>query len=351
MRMRRMLSGGEGYYHVISRITGQQFLMNAEEKDVLMRSMFNVAIFSGVEILTFALMDNHFHILVKVPRPHEVDEAELQKKMRVLYGDAKTDRLLHDWETWNKRGLSFKVETAQEALRLRMFDLSQFCKTLKETYTMSYNFRHLHVGTIWGSRFKSILLSPDYRTLMTVGSYIDLNPVRAGAVDEASDYRWNGYGTAVRGNTLSRNGLCTMVAMAYLKRQVAYETAMTAYESAMQGFIDTPAKEEPVTSARPAARKKTEKPKQTRTFVSKQVAQAIAEGGKLSLFTMLRCKVRYFSHGLAVGPAAFVREVIGKLTPTKDTASRCDCCDEIELFTARRLRGDGKVSVPKGRVA
>ena len=351
MRMRRMLSGGEGYYHVISRITGQQFLMNAEEKDVLMRSMFNVAIFSGVEILTFALMDNHFHILVKVPRPHEVDEAELQKKMRVLYGDAKTDRLLHDWETWNKRGLSFKVETAQEALRLRMFDLSQFCKTLKETYTMSYNFRHLHVGTIWGSRFKSILLSPDYRTLMTVGSYIDLNPVRAGAVDEASDYRWNGYGTAVRGNTLSRNGLCTMVAMAYLKRQVAYETAVTAYESAMQGFIDTPAKEEPVTSARPAARKKTEKPKQTRTFVSKQVAQAIAEGGKLSLFTMLRCKVRYFSHGLAVGPAAFVREVIGKLTPTKDTASRCDCCDEIELFTARRLRGDGKVSVPKGRVA
>ena len=75
MRMRRMLSGGEGYYHVISRITGQQFLMNAEEKDVLMRSMFNVAIFSGVEILTFALMDNHFHILVKVPRAHEVDEA------------------------------------------------------------------------------------------------------------------------------------------------------------------------------------------------------------------------------------------------------------------------------------
>ena len=77
MRLRRMLAEGVGYYHVISRITGQQFLMNAEEKDVLMRSMFNVAIFSGVEILTFALMDNHFHILVKVPRPHEVDEAEL----------------------------------------------------------------------------------------------------------------------------------------------------------------------------------------------------------------------------------------------------------------------------------
>ena len=352
MRMRRMLSGGEGYYHVISRITGQQFLMNAEEKDVLMRSMFNVAIFSGVEILTFALMDNHFHLLVKVPRAHEVDEAELLKKMRVLYGDTKTDRILHDWDTWDKRGLAFKVEAAKEALRRRMFDLSQFCKTLKETYSMSYNYRHTHVGTIWGSRFKSVLLSPDYRTLMTVGSYIDLNPVRAGAVEEASAYRWNGYGTALRGNTLSRNGLCTMVAMAYLKRKVVYDTALTAYESAMQGFIETPAKEESAaTSVRPSLRKKTEKPKEAQTFVSKQVARELAEGGKLSLFAMLRCKVRYFSQGLAVGPAAFVREVIGKLTPTKDTASRCDCCDEIELFTARRLRGDGKVSVPKGRVA
>ena len=43
---------------------------------------------------------------------------------------------------------------------------------------MSYNSRHTHMGTIWGSRFKSILLSPDYKTLMAVGAYIDLNPVR-----------------------------------------------------------------------------------------------------------------------------------------------------------------------------
>ena len=37
MRMRRMVAEGVGYYHVISRITGQQFLVGDEEKDVLMR--------------------------------------------------------------------------------------------------------------------------------------------------------------------------------------------------------------------------------------------------------------------------------------------------------------------------
>ena len=345
-----MLAQGVGYYHVISRITGQQFLVGNEEKDVLMRLMFNSAVFSGVEVLTFALMDNHFHILVKVPQAHEVNDVELVEKMRVLYGDVKTDRILGEWEAWDRRGLSFKVLNAQAALRRRMFDLSQFCKTLKETYSMSYNFRHAHVGTIWGSRFKSILLSPDYQTLMTVGSYIDLNPVRAEIVEEPGEYRWSGYGTAIRGNLLSRKGMCAMVAAAYIKREVPFATALQAYESAIEGFIEHPPKA--VSEANEEIlQKEQKKPQKHQKFVHKKVEAGIAEGTKLSLFEMLRCKVRHFSEGLAIGPASFVREFVKTLTPAKDTSRRCDCCDEVELYTARWLRGDSKVSVPKGKVA
>ncbi len=350
MRMKRILAEGVGYYHVISRIAGQQFLMDDGEKDVLMRLMFNVAVFSGVEIMTFALMDNHFHILVKVPNAYAVDDVELVEKMRVLYGDAKTDRLLSTWEAWDRRGLSFKAIDAKAALRRRMFDLSQFCKTLKETYSMSYNFRHNHVGTIWGSRFKSILLSPDYKTLMTVGSYIDLNPVRAEIVEEPSAYRWSGYGTAVRGNVLSRNGICSMVAAATIKREVPFETARTAYESAIEGFIEEPKKEASESKERIALEPQ-QAPEKSREFVPEKVASEIAQGATISLFELLRCKVRYFSHGLAVGPASFVQKVVKSLTPSKDTSRRWDCCGDVELYTARWLRGEDKISVPKGRVA
>ena len=349
MRMRRMVAEGVGYYHVISRIAGQQFLVDDQEKDALMRLMFNVAVFSGVEILTFALMDNHFHMLVKVPLAHEVDDVELIGKMRVLYGDTKTDRILGEWEAWERRGLAFKAEDAKAALRRRMFDLSQFCKTLKETYSMSYNLRHAHVGTIWGSRFKSILLSPDYKTLMTVGSYIDLNPVRAEIVEEPGEYRWSGYGTAVRGHALSRKGMCAMVAAAYIKRDVPFETALQAYESAFEGFIERVPDEasEPKEAPTPEAKKI---PQEHLEFVPEKVASELAGGGKLSLFEMLRCKVRHFSHGLALGPVSFVREFVKTLTPSKDTWRRCECCDDVELYTARWLRGEDKVSVPKGRV-
>ena len=350
MRLRRMVAEGVGYYHVISRIAGQQFLVDDQEKDVLMRLMFNAAVFSGVEILTFALMDNHFHILVKVPRAREVDDVELVAKMRVLYGDVKTDRLLGEWEAWERRGLGFKAEDAKAALRRRMFDLSQFCKTLKETYSMSYNLRHAHVGPIGGSRFKSILLSPDYQTLMTVGSYIDLNPVRAEIVEEPGAYRWSGYGTAVRGNTLSRNGLCAMVAAAYVKREVAFETARQAYESAIGGFIEQPAKEDAGTQET-ENRAHPKEPQPHREFVREKVESELAGGGKLTLFEMLRCRVRHFSQSLAIGPALFVREVARALKSSKDTSRRCECCDEVEPYTARWLRGEDKISVPKGRVA
>ena len=82
-----------------------------------------------------------------------------------------------------------------------------------------------------------------------------------------------------------------------------------------------------------------------------EVEAEIRKGAKLTLFEMLRCKVRYFSHGLAIGPVAFVRNFAGASTPTKDTSRPCDCCEDVELYNARWLRGDDKVSVPKGRVA
>lgn len=82
-----------------------------------------------------------------------------------------------------------------------------------------------------GIAFQNILLSPDYQTLMTVGSYIDLNPVRAEIVEDPGAYRWSGYGTAVRGNALARNGLCALVAAAYSRREVSFRNALDVYSS------------------------------------------------------------------------------------------------------------------------
>ncbi|MEZ5431159.1 MAG: hypothetical protein R3F31_08270 [Verrucomicrobiales bacterium] len=47
--------------------------------------------------------------------------------------------------------------------------------------------------------------------LLTMAAYIDLNPVRAGMVDDPKDYRWCGYAEAVAGGRRARRGLGTML--------------------------------------------------------------------------------------------------------------------------------------------
>jgi hypothetical protein len=81
------------------------------------------------------------------------------------------------------------------------------------------------------------------------------------------------------------------------------------------------------------------------------VAEALEKGGKITLFAMLRCRVRHFSHGVALGPLEFVRVIARGLNPRKDTWAAFECCDAIHLCNARPLRGDDKVSVPKRRRA
>ena len=70
---------------------------------------------------------------------------------------------------------------------------------------MDYNRRHGHHGTIWESRFKSILVEPDRTTLLTVATYIKANPVKAGLVRRAGDYRWSGFGAALQGTALAKS--------------------------------------------------------------------------------------------------------------------------------------------------
>src|SRR5690606_21030716 len=54
---------------------------------------------------------------------------------------------------------------------------------------------------------KSVLVEDGERALMTIAAYIELNPVRAGLVDDPKNYRWSGYGEAMAGKKLARRNL------------------------------------------------------------------------------------------------------------------------------------------------
>ena len=53
----------------MSRANNRQFLFeSAKVKDALVAALLRAAAFSGVEVEAYAVMDNHFHAVVKVTR-------------------------------------------------------------------------------------------------------------------------------------------------------------------------------------------------------------------------------------------------------------------------------------------
>ena len=50
--------------------------------------MRRVEEFSGVVVLAYAFMSNHFHIFVYVPKAEEIGEAEVMRRIRALYRGA-----------------------------------------------------------------------------------------------------------------------------------------------------------------------------------------------------------------------------------------------------------------------
>jgi len=65
-------------------------------------------------------------------------------------------------------------------------------QALGRQYVQYFNFSYQRTGTLWEGRYKSTVVDSENYLLM-VYRYIELNPVRAGMVDHASEYPWSSY--------------------------------------------------------------------------------------------------------------------------------------------------------------
>ena len=333
MRRPRVKVEGEGFYHVVSRIGGKRFLIDEKEKAILLGMIRAAAAFSGVELYTFAIMSNHFHLLVRVPRKKTVSDAELLRRMEALYGTPRFRKVLEKWEKWTERKQEWRVLDEKSRMRARMYDLSQFCKTFKEAYTQDYNKRHENTGTIWEGRFKSILLEGSYRAMMTVAGYIHLNPVRAAMADAPEDARNAGYGAACHGDFAAQDGLRALVSRVCRAEDSSWEQAREACANAIEGKMPSVADSSVSAQNAPSPEEK----------AADEVVERDEKGRMLPPKTMrglLRRRVAGFLQGGALGGAAFLRRVAGCLPPRvrRRTEGLLDHCPFLGIQSAAGVR-------------
>ena len=297
MRTSRILApdGRPGIYHVFNRIANAAMLFTDNEKDRFLRILRNAAKFCGVEILTFCVMTDHFHILVRVPERKSVENDELLERIAWIQSAAAVRRRMKRWERLESAGLAEVADAERDAIRARMYDLSGFVKTVKELYSAQYNKRTGHVGTLWAGRFGSVYIADNYNALMSVASYIDFNPVKARMTDSPLGYRWNGITSApenivtlvriARGDTDCGDGPCGV-------RHLTDHECIALYENALNGRLANPESGTAEMASVP------EKP--TKTSIERKLARK----EPLSFLEMLYCDVALFSREPAIGSFA-----------------------------------------------
>jgi len=128
-------------YHVLSRGNERRPIFQDNKDCFLFLELMGEMSerFEG-EICAYALMDNHYHLLLKTKRAN----------------------------------------------------LSKYMQWFGTSYTRRYNLEHKRSGHLFQGRFKSFLIEND-KYLTRLSCYIHRNPLRAGIVKRLVDYPWSSY--------------------------------------------------------------------------------------------------------------------------------------------------------------
>lgn len=278
MRPRRLKLDSEqgiAYYHCISRTAGAEWLWQDGEKEVLRKQLWLVAAYCGVQIVTYALLSNHYHVLIRVPQRREVGDEELLHLYEQMYPGRKKflDAVRADMSQNGELARRWR-----EKQKRQMFDVSQFNKLLKMRFSIWYNRQNERKGTLWEGRFTSVLVQ-EGEALRKIAAYIDLNGVDAGLAEDPKDYRYCGYAEAVGGNEKAREGLQLAYGRPWAESEQSYRCLLYG-TLAHRGRVD-----------------------------AERIRQVLKEQGKLSVHEVLRCRIRYFEEGLVLGTHDYVARI------------------------------------------
>ena len=325
-------SGMEGrFFHVLSRINGRARVLGDHEREAFRSLLRRAEKFSGVEVITWAMLSNHFHIVVHIPeKPPEITDEVFRERLKALYSREEIDEIRATMQriTEMTPGVAGEVLLRRYRQRFldRMGDLSEFMKTLLQRFTQWFNKRHDRVGRLWESRFRSVLVEGAWEPLMRVAAYVDLNAVRAGMVEDPKDYRWSGYGEATAGKQVARRGL------GFLLRRDSAAAAAEEGGSAVITWREVGREYRKLLFGMGEERgvRADGKGPLRRGLKRQDVEKVWKAGGRLTKAQLLRCRLRYFTDGVVIGSKEFVNAFF---------ESQREYFSETRKEGARRMRG------------
>lgn len=139
--------------------------------------------------------------VVTLPRPatgFTLSDDEMLARLSRLYAGTRSSAsaVAKRWINLRLNGRGDEVEAEKDRLCRRMYNPSQFMKTLKQRISEHFNRNLGHSGQLWQGRFYSGVVDKDALARTYLTAYIDWNAPKAHLVRHPKDWRWSSYATA-----------------------------------------------------------------------------------------------------------------------------------------------------------
>ena len=161
MRTEPLLGTGRSFYHVMSRVVDRRRVFEAKDKEIFRKILRNQEAFTGVRVVTYCLMSNHFHLLLEVPDRETLaplDEEGLLAVLPLLYPGDVVEGVKQELERARAAGDERWHREILSRYERRRGDLGLFLKEVKLRLTFHMNKRLGRTGTLWEGRYKSVLV-------------------------------------------------------------------------------------------------------------------------------------------------------------------------------------------------
>ena len=183
--------------------------MTDEVRNDFIEMIRRAADFSGIQLVAWCIMSNHFHILAYLPEPKSISEDEVFRRYGVLKGKVRLEQLQEKIGALRQSGENGIKEADQilERIQGQMYKVGEFMKVIKQWLTQEYNKRYSHTGTLWEAVYKDVLVPAKSHALGERAAYIHLNPIRASIDNGFDNYLWSSFTALKRGDEMALSGM------------------------------------------------------------------------------------------------------------------------------------------------
>ena len=199
----------ETVHHLVSRIAHRVYFLKEDERKDFLEIVRRAAEFTGIRLLGWCVMGNHFHILAYLPKPEAIDEKEILRRYGILKGQTASANMETAFADWRKDDASGERRVAVwlDGQRNRMYSIASFMKIVKQWFTVEYNRRNAHKGTLWEASYFDRVVTRNLEDLAVCLGYIHLNPIRAAQSDRFDGYLWSSYCAFRKGDPTAVSGM------------------------------------------------------------------------------------------------------------------------------------------------